>query len=136
MICSNKLKFILFGLLFIESKIDAQEMPETSIPNNTTTRDVMTSSSTTTSTTSATTSVNYMAQINAHIKKNNDFPISGKITIPNNSNTIRVNNNKKPDENMLKSIKSYLETIVAPKKVDISVIQRGNFITLQIQNFH
>ena len=136
MICSNKLKFILFGLLFIESKIDAQEMPETSIPNNTTTRDVMTSSSTTTSTTSATTSVNYMAQINAYIKKNNNFPISGKITIPNNSNTIQVNNNKKPDKNMLKSIKSYLETIVAPKKVDISVIQRGNFITLQIQNFH
>ena len=136
MICSNKLNFILFGLLFIESKIDAQEMPETSIPNNTTTRDVMTSSSTTTSTTSATTSVNYMAQINAYIKKNNNFPISGKITIPNNSNTIQVNNNKKPDKNMLKSIKSYLETIVAPKKVDISVIQRGNFITLQIQNFH
>ena len=138
MICSNKLKFILFGLLFIESKIDAVGMPENISSTSTNvfnTASVMTS----TTTSSSTTSVNYMAQINAYItnNKNRDsFPISGVIKISNNSNLITIQTSSTINANTVKDVQAYLQKIVQPKRVNISVLKDKKIITIRIEFYN
>ena len=135
-------KLMLSGLLFLGSKIDnnVAQMQQydnttTSLYTNSILNPIITS--TTSSITQTSTIIpNYMQEINKYITKNKNFPISGVIKISNNSNLITIQTSSAINANTVKDVQAYLQKIVQPKQVNISVLKDKKIITIRIEFYN
>ena len=135
-------KLMLSGLLFLGSKIDnnVAQMQQydnttTSLYTNSILNPIITS--TTSSITQTSTIIrNYMQEINEYITKNKNFPISGVIKISNNSNLITIQTSSSINANTVKDVQAYLQKIVQPKRVNISVLKDKKIITIRIEFYN
>ena len=135
-------KLMLSGLIFLGSKIDnnVAQMQQydnttTSLYTNSILNPIITS--TTSSITQTSTIIpNYMQEINKYITKNKNFPISGVIKISNNSNLITIQTSSAINANTVKDVQAYLQKIVQPKRVNISVLKDKKIITIRIEFYN